>query len=307
MLPLLGAAAARRGWSGPTTAWLLAVALAFHVYAYMLNDVIDLEVDRTEPLRSDSPLVRGTFPRKTALALALGAAPLAFGIAWAANAGEQALEALAVACVAMAVYDVWGKRCRWPLVTDAVQAVGWCALFAFGVPEFGLTVAHFWIGAYVFACVMLIQGVHGGLRDLVNDRRRGARTTALWFGARGAEGDTLKVPVAMTVYAAALQALMMACTLGAWSALGAVDIALAVPTGALVAGYLALTAALGSPRNRRSLINAGAVHIVASLTVLPALMTPVLPALGLAVLWLVFALPVLAMWAYNGSHWHLVQ
>src|SRR3712207_6301146 len=59
ILPLLGAATVQPRLSQPSIGGLLAVALAFHVFAYVLNDVIDLPLDRTEVLRRAFPLVRG--------------------------------------------------------------------------------------------------------------------------------------------------------------------------------------------------------------------------------------------------------
>jgi geranylgeranylglycerol-phosphate geranylgeranyltransferase len=309
LLPLAGTAAAGAPWSAARSAWLLAVALCFHAFAYVLNDVVDLDVDRTEPLRADSPLVRGALPRRAALALAIAAVPLAFALAWLGGLGVAAIGWLALAFGAMTVYDLWGKRFRWPLATDAVQAAGWCALLAFGGPAGAAPAALGWIGGYVFACVLVVQGVHGGVRDLANDARRGARTTALWLGARAREGDAVDVPPALVAYAAALQAAMVVCALGTWRAL---DAAHGVGAAALVAvlaelalACMALAVALRKRYDRRALVNAGAWHIVASLVVLPSLVTPLLPPAGAGLMWLAFALPVAAMWAYNGSHWHL--
>ena len=128
LLPLTGSASAAPGWRPLQAAWLIAIALAFHIFAYVLNDVVDLDVDRSEPLRADSPLVLGEIGRAQALALAWAQPPLAFGFALAGEASVSVLAWLALAFVAMAIYDVYGKRCRRPVLTDAVQAVGWCAL-----------------------------------------------------------------------------------------------------------------------------------------------------------------------------------
>jgi len=55
LLPLVGAAGAQGELPLRDAAPLLFIALAFHVFAYVLNDVADLWVDRSEPLRADSP------------------------------------------------------------------------------------------------------------------------------------------------------------------------------------------------------------------------------------------------------------
>lgn len=315
LLPLVGMAAATPGFDLRLGGTLLAVALAFHVYAYVLNDVVDLWVDRTEPLRADSPLVRGDLSRRQALMLAAVQVPLAFALAWAGQFGAAARGALAVAFVAMTLYDLYGKRCPWPLLTDAVQGVGWCALLWMGAAveataPLGAAQAVGWLCAYVFLCVMLVNGVHGALRDLANDRARGANTTAAWFGARAGVGTAVIVPRALAGYALALQAGLGACAFMAWAALdhgaaGAAAWAAAPVVAALTVATVSLMVAFGRAGDRRAFVVAGAGNIVATLAVLPALVLVRLGPLGSVVLMAAFTLPLAAMWAYNGTHWRL--
>jgi 4-hydroxybenzoate polyprenyltransferase len=318
LLPLVGAASVAGvasvagGWNAPLVLWLLAIALAFHIFAYMLNDVVDLWVDRSEPLRADSPLVRGSLGRGQALLIACLQVPLAFVLAWAAGAGAAAFGWLALAFAAMALYDLYGKRCPWPVLTDAVQSAGWCSLLLFGAVFSGGTpnAATGWLATYVFLCVMLVNGVHGSLRDLANDQRRGARTTALWLGARPGAGSGVLVSPWLALYTLGLQAGMVLCALGTWQVLPhATHAASARALGLLLvvlgAAVLSLLAASRQAADRRTFIAAGAWNIVATLLVLPALMGPLLGLAGSAVLLAVLCLPVLAMWAYNGSHWRL--
>jgi 4-hydroxybenzoate polyprenyltransferase len=310
LLPLVGSASAAPGWRPVQTAWLIAIALMFHTFAYVLNDVIDLDVDRSEPLRADSPLVLGEIGRAQALALAWTQPPLAFGVALAGGASVWVLAWLGVAFVAMATYDVYGKRCPWPLVTDAVQAVGWCALLLVGAWDASPAPpgATWWLAGYVCLCVLLVNGVHGGLRDLKNDQRCGARTTALWFGARAGIGNAVLASRALLLYALALQAGLAVCALGAARASevstmrGSTSILVAAT---LVAAGATLFTAFRRAHDFRALVGAGSWNIVATVLVLPAVVWPQLGPAGAATLLAIFGLPVLAMWAYNGSHWHL--
>jgi 4-hydroxybenzoate polyprenyltransferase len=52
LLPLAGAATVASDVSMAQVAALLAVAFAFHMFGYVSNDVFDLPIDRTEPLRA---------------------------------------------------------------------------------------------------------------------------------------------------------------------------------------------------------------------------------------------------------------
>ena len=316
VLPLAGAASVAEHPGFARMGGLLLVALSFHVFAYVLNDVVDLWLDRSEPLRADSPLVQGAVGCGKLIALAWVQLPIAFGLAWALGAHRAALAMLGLAFAAMALYDGYGKRCRWPLLTDAVQSIGWCALVGVGAWWDGPVPAPLtgWIAGYVFFCVMLVQGVHGGLRDLANDQRGGARTTAIWLGAQPAVGTGIVLSRSMVVYAVLLQAALWVTGLGAL-AVAAASLRLAEPepllgwvggvSALLAAATVALVLAYRRRAARHRLIAAGAWNIVATLFVLPALVLPALGAAEAGVLLGALALPIVAMLVYNGSHWRL--
>lgn len=317
VLPLVGAASTAVPASA--TPALLLTALSFHVFAYVFNDVIDHHVDRSEPLRSDSPLVRGHVSRGQLLVLAWAQPPLAFTLALAGGASAATLAALLGAFVAMALYDVYGKRCAWPLLTDAVQAVGWCALVLVGAWWHERTTPPLtgWLVAYVFFCVLLVQGVHGGLRDLANDGRSGARTTALWLGAWADARGGIALSRALLAYALGSQLALWATALAASASAAALAAATAsapassehaarlLTMAALVGASAALARAYRCRSDRRRFIASGAWNIVGTLLVLPALVLPQLDATGAATLLAALLLPVAAMLAYNGSHWRV--
>ena len=55
---------------------LLTVGFLFQVFAYVFNDVFDLEVDRHQERRKGHPLVSGSMSTSTGLAISLGGAIL---------------------------------------------------------------------------------------------------------------------------------------------------------------------------------------------------------------------------------------
>ena len=174
-----------------TPAWpellgIFAVGLAFHVFAYVFNDVIDLPVDRTQPLRAGDPLVRGDISVQQALLLSLMMIPLAALLSAVMGADWTTQLILIGSFAAMAIYDLWGKRCFCPPLTDLAQGIGWggLALWAAMLLSHRLTPAAWLAFGFGAGYIFLINGVHGGLRDLANDLRTGSRTTAIFFGAR---------------------------------------------------------------------------------------------------------------------------
>lgn len=213
---LLGAASAAP--APPTTALfgLVAVSILFHFYGGVLNDVIDLPVDRSQPRRAADPLVRGEIGRRTALAFALAQVPLAFALTVCLGGGARAHLLLTGAVVAMAIYDLAGKRCVVPPLTDGVQGLAWACLTLYGASIVGAAnpTAAF-VAAYGVGYALLINGVHGGMRDLENDLACGARTTAIFLGIRPANDSRMTVPRRARVYCIALQGGLVALTLAA--------------------------------------------------------------------------------------------
>lgn len=186
LLTLLGAASVRPNPPLDGLLLLVVVALCFHDFAYVFNDVIDLPVDRTHPDRQRDYLVRGVITPRQALFFSFVQIPLAMGVAWWAGAGADALVCLAAGFVLMTVYDLWGKKCPIPPLTDLAQGMAWGSLaFVAALTLTGEVNMLTWVAALHGAMfIFLINGVHGGLRDLDNDLARGRTTTASYFGAR---------------------------------------------------------------------------------------------------------------------------
>jgi len=311
LLPLLGAASSQQSLPEKSVFVMLTVGIAFHIFAYVLNDIIDLQVDRSEPLRADSPLVQGKIDPRKALRLVLLQPPLAFAIAYFAGATSSALTMLGIAFLALAVYDIYGKRCPVPLFTDVIQAVGWCTLLLFGTFLYKPVLHHdtLWLLTCVFVYVLLINGIHGGVRDLANDHTHQARTTAIWLGARSTSESQIKLPIKLIAYGFLLQAAMVTCAIFClnsinypihefWVAAVPVLTGLAISTIMLMGVLLRLSV-------RRKLVAFGATHTFISMAVLPALYLPVLSPATVVTVIAVFALPTLAMYLYNGSRWCL--
>jgi 4-hydroxybenzoate polyprenyltransferase len=310
MLPLAGAAIAKRDVRLSVLGGLGLVAAAFHLYAYISNDVADLRLDSTEPLRSDSPLVRGLIRPPVALAVALVQIPIAFGVL-ALVAGASAAVPLAVAMALMAAYNVFGKQLSFALLSDAVQGLGWVALalagsVSTGVPLEATTLAF---AALVFLYVLLINGVHGGLRDLENDRRCGASTTAIYFGAYVDERGALVLPPAMIAYAFVLQAGMGAISIAAvTSQMGTVGsapvwAAVTVVAGTHIVLLWLLWRTLAATGRRSAMIRNGIIHLLVSLGTLILPFAWLMNAGPATVVAAAYAVPVAVMCLHDGVTW----
>jgi 4-hydroxybenzoate polyprenyltransferase len=199
-LPLLGAASVSGRISLGRIIALLGAALAFHIYTGITNDLADLPLDRTQPMRAEYPLVKGTIRPWQALMIALIQIPIAAALTALQNGGAWAYAALGLGLVSITVYNVWGKRTPFPVVTDLVQGIAFASMALYGAAVSGSITPVTWIVFVSIVAWMMQTNLLGGLRDLASDYNHGARTTPILLGARPKDSGQIH-PRAMRVYA----------------------------------------------------------------------------------------------------------
>lgn len=210
-LPVLGLVSAAGSPTVIGVAVVISVAAMFHITSFLVNDAVDLEIDRDEPRRSDFPLVTGAVSRSLAISVAVLLVPIAL-VLDVSVLGVKAdrITALVTAHVGMFIYNLFGKRCPLPPATDFTQGTGLGALVLYGaLSGGGASAATLVTACYVGVYFAMITGVHGALRDVRNDIQHGARTTAIMLGARQI-GSDVKVPIRLRVYAWVLQGSLLA-------------------------------------------------------------------------------------------------
>ena len=209
---LLGAASVPHDITLGQLGALVGVATCFQIYTYAFNDVIDLSIDRINPARRQDPLVRGVLTPRQAVMIGVVQPLLAIPLTMALGAGAEAYVTLAASFALMGAYNVWGKRCPFPPLTDAVQGLAWSGLSVYGAQAIGVapTALTWWLAAYLTVFTLLFNGIYGPFRDLISDFAAGAKTTAIVFGARPASaGRRRYVPTVLSVYAWCLLVLLV--------------------------------------------------------------------------------------------------
>ncbi|MFP4609160.1 MAG: UbiA prenyltransferase family protein [Candidatus Aenigmatarchaeota archaeon] len=189
--PMLGALAM---WNVSQTS-LLRVAILFiigclsHIYGFVLNDVIDIDVDRLSNELKARPLVRGTITRKEATYFAVSAMVLSWLLAlffYEDLSGFMIiLSILVFADFLSTVYNFISKK--YPGM-DIFVASAVFFLIIFG----GATVSTdklfstplLWIVAFIGSIqVLFMNMINGAIKDIDHDAEGQARTLAIQLGA----------------------------------------------------------------------------------------------------------------------------
>ena len=209
IFPLLGAATATEQLDGFHLLGILGVAIAFHIYVSLMNDIIDLPLDRTNPARAHYPLVSGAISTTTALTITLLQIPLAAAVIYWQSGPLATYLAMAMAFGMMTIYNMWGKRSPFPPAIDIIQGIGFSSLTLYGAALTGGLTPLSWLAFTLGVLWMVIINLLGGLRDLHSDLAFGVNTTPIYFGMRPS-GKEETLPAFVPYYGYVLHALMMA-------------------------------------------------------------------------------------------------
>lgn len=305
LMPLLGAVT---GTASPSIGWLCVLGVSYHVFAFVLNDVIDLPVDRTDPERQVDPLVRGVVRPRTALVVALAQIPIGFALVAALDGATSAYAAYATALAGMAIYDLWGKKGFVPLATDIIQGLAWGALVVAGaaLANGAPTSVSLACAAAVVVFILLINGVHGSVRDLGNDIAAGALTMAIALGARTVGDSGLHLSPAIRAYALGLQIALLAAVSAmmtlAWPRYSPTAQWLAPAALGLiaVASLVVLVVTARRAHDRSRVVSLGVVHMLLCLASIVVPLVPLMAPASVAAVTLAFVIPPVAMFARKG-------
>ena len=184
IFPLIGSATATTPLTGFRLLGIIGGAFAFHIYVSLLNDIIDLPLDRTNPARATYPLVSGRISLSTALLITLIQIPIAAAIIYWQSGSLAAYLAMGLAFGMMTIYNIWGKRSSLPPAMDVIQGIGFSSLGLYGAALTGGLAPLSWLTFALGILWMVIINLLGGLRDLHSDLAFGVNTTPIFFGMR---------------------------------------------------------------------------------------------------------------------------
>jgi 4-hydroxybenzoate polyprenyltransferase len=160
------------------------IGLLFHIYTHVLNEYIDIDIDKTSIDLKDKPLVSGSISKKTALYISIIACISTYILTILYFRTFYALLFLTFATILGALYDLYAKKI--PGVSDIIMGSTFCFFFFFGVGIASATFPIFVIivGMLIFFGVLLVNIVEGGLKDVDHDYIAGGKTVAILLGVK---------------------------------------------------------------------------------------------------------------------------
>jgi len=191
---------------------LFLVGFFGHVYGFVLNDIIDLKIDKKAQELTDRPLVSGTITLRaawlfTASSLVIS---LILGVLLAMRYYSflPALPLLLLSALSITIYDIISKK--WPAM-DIFVGAGVLLLIIYGAisVDAKLTDLAWIVVALGTLQVFFMQFIAGGLKDAENDSRMQAKTLAVALGVRVEQGR-VSIPLAFKSLAHSLQAIDIA-------------------------------------------------------------------------------------------------
>jgi 4-hydroxybenzoate polyprenyltransferase len=164
-----------------------------HTYGFVLNDIIDYKIDKSSTEISDRPLISGTISLKKAWIFAISSMVVSFSIAgYIAYNSKMYFPILMIGLSALfiTIYDLISKKLPG---MDIFVGLGVFFLILYGATTVNESLASVkpiaWIVCILGTIqVLFMQFIAGGLKDIENDYKMGAKTLAVKLGVRVTDG-----------------------------------------------------------------------------------------------------------------------
>jgi 4-hydroxybenzoate polyprenyltransferase len=186
------------------------------LFGFILNDIVDLEVDKLSDELKGKPLVNGDISTKTAIGICVFFMLLTFLLLFYLWFNETLtyLKFGALLCIILAgilgsIYDLYGKQF---VGSDFLVAISMALIFLFGALAFGEPTTITWIiFVLTFNNLLHMNAVEGGLKDADHDYKKGVKNIALTSGVQ-VRGENITIPLSFKTFGIGIR-LFSACLL----------------------------------------------------------------------------------------------
>lgn len=176
------------------------------IFGFVLNDYVDVEVDKLSKELSVRPLVKGTISRKTALLICLFCVIGAFAAIFLVFYNSYPSFLFGFLCILLSavfgsIYNFFGKRF---VGADFVVALSEALLVLFGaymvVQEGSLSIYTWLIFLLTFNQLIYENAVSGGVKDADHDYKMNVKNIASVSGVHVTPENQLKIPLKFQIF-----------------------------------------------------------------------------------------------------------
>jgi len=168
---------------------LFIIGFLGHTFGFVFNDIIDYRIDKSSKEISDRPLISGTITLKNAWIFAIICIITAFIIALilAFNTNNfYPILVLAISAFFIILYDLISKKLPF---MDIFVAMGIFFFIFYGASTVTKNINEITTIAWLVCIlgsiqVLFMQIIAGGMKDIKNDYKKGAKTGAIKLGVR---------------------------------------------------------------------------------------------------------------------------
>ena len=162
---------------------LFFIGIMFNILGFVLNDYVDFDIDKKSMHSFERPLVKGTIPRRSALIISVLCYIIIFTVAFIFFGSFFPMLFLTIAVVLGTVYDCFGKKfvgADFPLA----GSIAFFCLFGAATVSSNIKELTIIISCLIFTHVLFFNIIEGGLKDVHNDRKMGAKTITVFLGVK---------------------------------------------------------------------------------------------------------------------------
>ena len=212
-LPLIFAAISVNNYSFSTIAPLIIIGILSGIYAFVLNDYYDVEVDKLSKDLSNRALVKGTISKKTAIIIAISCFTGAYLTVFLFFFKIHNLFFIGLGCLIVAdalgfIYNRYGKQI---IASDFLVALAQSLYFLFAaliVIQSGNLGIFTWIlFILIFTQLLYMNAIAGGLKDADHDYLRNVKNIALASGVKVTRDKRVFIPQSFKIFGIGLRIL----------------------------------------------------------------------------------------------------
>lgn len=177
-----------------------------HSYGFAINDILDLKIDRTCKEIGDRPLLSKKITLQKALIFAISCAIISFllaiYLAWRTNHYFPFI-ILILSSISITIYDLISKKYA-GIDIFVAGAIFLLILYGSATVSINLTLLAWIVIVLGTIQVFFMQFIAGGLKDIENDFKQGAKTIGIKIGVRMEEG-LVKIPYSFKIFGYSIQ------------------------------------------------------------------------------------------------------